>query len=73
MLFRMSVSLLFSYWISDYRNSSMEELSIDVSWVLQSSIIIVFSVSSPFMFVSICLMYLSPPILGAYIYFFIEV
>ena len=51
----------------------MEELSIEVSWVFQASIIIVLSLSSPFMFVSICLMYLSPPILGAYIYFFIDV
>ena len=40
----------------------LEDLFIDVSWVLMSPTIIIFLSISPFMSVSICFMYLGTPI-----------
>ena len=44
----------------------LEGLSIHISGVLKYSTIIVFLLISPFVSVSICFMYLSTPLLGAY-------
>ena len=44
----------------------LEDLSIDVSEVLRSSIVIIFPSVSPFGSVSICFMHLGTPILGTY-------
>ena len=46
----------------------LNDLSIDVSGVLKSPNIILLLLISPFMFVSICLIYWGAPLLGAYIF-----
>ena len=51
---------LLPYWFF-----SLEDLSSDVSGVLETLTIIVFQSISPFMSVSICFIYLGVPILGA--------
>ena len=45
----------------------MDDLSIDESGVLKSPIIIVLLLISPFMAVSICLIYWGAPLLSAYV------
>ena len=50
----------------------LKDLSTDVSGVLKSSTIIVFSSVSPFMSVIICFMYLCAPILGGYMLMNVE-
>ena len=59
MSFRISVALLIF---------CLEDLSIDVSGVLNSPTMIVFLSVSPFMSVSICCRYLCASILGDYIF-----
>ena len=45
----------------------LEDLSIDMSGVLNSPTVMVFRSVSPFMYVSICCMYLGTHILGVYV------
>ena len=45
----------------------MVDISIGVSWVLKSPTIIVLLLISPFILVSVCLVYCSAPMLGEYI------
>ena len=50
-----------------YSSFCLEDLSIDVSGVLNSPTVILFSSNSPFMDANIHCMYLGAPIVGAYI------
>ena len=58
-LFKASVSLLIF---------CLDDLSIDISGVLKSPTIVVSLLTSAFMSVNICFMYLGDPMLGTYIF-----